>query len=153
GLLQRLSVFVGGWTLVAAVGASDGVDEFEVIYLMEQLVDKSLVVVDQGDEKRYRLLETIREYGRERLRQSGDEAAVRGRHRDYYLGLAEEAEPYLTGAAQVTWLRQLEQEHGNLRAALEWSVAGREAEPALRLVGALWRFWHVGGYFREAYAR
>src|SRR5439155_609789 len=91
--LHRLSVFAGGWTLEAAekVCSGEGVEEFEVLDLLSQLVDKSLVLVDDhAREPRYHLLETIREYGREHLSGSGEEAMLRGRHRDWCLHLSEE---------------------------------------------------------------
>jgi predicted ATPase/class 3 adenylate cyclase/Tfp pilus assembly protein PilF len=155
-LLRRLSVFAGGWTLGAAeaICAGDGIDAYEILDLLTQLVAKSLVSVDEQEaEARYRLLETIRQYGAEQLRGSGEEAALRGRHRDWYLALAEEAEPELVGPAQGEWLDRLEGEHANLRAALGWSVEHGEAEAGLRLGGALGRFWGVRGYLTEGRER
>jgi predicted ATPase/class 3 adenylate cyclase len=151
--LQRLSVFAGGWTLEAAeqVCAGEGVEGREALDLLTSLADKSLMVVEQNDGHcRYRLLETVRQYARDRLLESGGGEAVRDRHRDYFLALAEEAEPYLTGANQQTWLDRLETEHDNLRAALTWSSAtGGDATSGLRLAGALWWFWYARGYFGE----
>jgi predicted ATPase/DNA-binding SARP family transcriptional activator len=139
-LLRRHSVFVGGWTLEAAeeaVGASDGIQEEEVLELLSKLVDKSLVVAEvrAGEVRRYRLLETVRQYAQERLEESGEAETFRRRHAEFFLALAEEAEPGLVGAQQQEWAERLEEEHDNLRAALSWSLE-REPEAALRLAGA-----------------
>jgi predicted ATPase/class 3 adenylate cyclase len=151
--LQRLSVFAGGWTLEAAeqVCAGEGVEDLEALDLLTSLTDKSLVVVEQnGGHSRYRLLETVRQYAREKLLESGGGEAVRDRHLECFLTLAEQAEPHLTGAEQQAWLDLLETEHDNLRAALTWSFAtGGDATSGLRLAGAVWWFWYVRGYFGE----
>jgi tetratricopeptide (TPR) repeat protein len=115
-----------------------------------QLVDKSLVVVeDQQAEVRYRLLETIRQYGVEKLREAGEAAEVRRRHRDWYLTLVEWAEPELRGPRQSEWLERLETEIGNLRLALQSSLETYDVEPGLRLGAGLWRFWEVRSHFAE----
>ena len=153
-LLQRLSIFAGGWTLAAAeqVCVGDSVGDREVLDLQTSLCDKSLVLVEQNDgHYRYRLLETVRQYARERLLESGGGGAVRNRHLDYFLALAEEAEPKLTGADQQMWLGRLETEHDNLRSALAWSSAtGGDAARGLRLSAALSWFWQLRGYLGEA---
>ncbi len=148
-LLRRLSVFAGGFTLEAAeaVCQGQGVTEDEVIDLLTHLVEKSLVVL-QGREGRYRLLETVRQYGRERLLESGEEATTHRRHMDWYLGLATQAEPELHASDQLMWLDRLEMEHDNLRTALEWSKA-TEPEMTLRLAASLWWFWELHGHFSE----
>ena len=151
-LLQRLSVFAGGWTLAAAeeVCAGEGIEHRDVLDLLTSLADKSLVVPEQEDaQTRYRLLETVRQYARDRLEESGGSAAVRVRHRDYYLALAEEADPKLKGAEQAEWLQRLEEEHENLRAGLEWSLAEAGTGGGLRLCGALQRFWWTRGHLSE----
>jgi predicted ATPase/DNA-binding winged helix-turn-helix (wHTH) protein len=151
-LLQRLSVFAGGWTLAAAeeVCAGEGIEQRDVLDLLTSLADKSLVVPEQEDaHTRSRLLETVRQYARDQLEDTGGSAAVRVRHRDYYLALAEEADPKLRSAEQAEWLRRLEEEHENLRAGLEWSLAETESEGALRLCGALQRFWWTHGHLTE----
>jgi predicted ATPase/class 3 adenylate cyclase len=155
-LLRRVSVFSGGFDLeaVEAVCSGDAIDEFEILDVLTNLVDKSLVLSEQlGREVRYRLLETVRQYGRDRLTQGGDAAEAHRRHRDYYLGLAEKAEPLLTSAEEVTWLSRLETEHDNLRSALAWSIEQRDFESGLRLAGALGWFWYVRGYFSEGRER
>jgi len=154
GLLRRLSVFAGGWTLEAAeaVCSGDGVEAAEILDVLTQLVDKSLVIVDtQHGDARYRLLETVRQYGRDRLLESGEAAEVQKRHRDWYLRLAEDAEPRLDGADQAVWLNRLDRDHDNFRAALEWSIED-VPETGLRLAGALGEFWLWRGYFLEGRA-
>jgi predicted ATPase/class 3 adenylate cyclase len=155
-LLERLSVFAGGWTLDAAeavgvgVGSEGSLRVPEVLDLLGGLVNKSLVQAAEADgELRYGLLETVRQYGQERLAATDETEGVRDRHLGYYLALAEEAEPALKGATQGAWLGRLEAEHDNLRAALSWARAAGEAELGLRLAGALWRFWGYRGYFGE----
>ncbi|MFB3816257.1 MAG: sigma 54-interacting transcriptional regulator [Candidatus Methylomirabilales bacterium] len=156
-LLRRLSVFAGGFTLEAVEGvcAGPGVADAQVLDLLAQLVDKSLVTVETGDPAapvaRYRLLETIWEYCREQAIAAGEVAWLRGRHRAWFLALAEEAERRSRGAEQVAWLDRLEMEYDNLQAALSWRdqdpVSGDA--PRLRLAAALWRFWEVRGRIRE----
>ncbi len=99
---------------------------------------------------RYRMLETIRQYASEKLGEVGATAQVRERHADWYLNLAEQAEPMIRGPEQSIWLARLEAEHGNLRAAMEWTRDGSShRDKILRLAGALWRFWTVRGYLSE----
>jgi predicted ATPase/class 3 adenylate cyclase len=151
-LFRRLSVFVGGWPLEAAeaVGAGQEVDSGDVVDLLGRLVDKSLVVMDErGADVRYHMLETIRQYALERLTEAADEEAVRARHRDVHVQLAETAEQRLHGAEQRLWLERLESDHDNLRAALRGALDRRETEPALRLASALWLFWDTRWYVRE----
>jgi predicted ATPase/class 3 adenylate cyclase len=151
-LLRGLAVFSGGWTLEAAeeVCAGNMAQDVEVLDLLTSLCDKSLVMVEEDNgSTRYRLLETVRQYARERLLESGSGAALRQRHRDYYLALAEEADPKLAGTEQAAWLRRCEEEHDNLRSALEWSHAAREAAEGLRFCGALQRFWRMRGHLSE----
>ncbi|HLJ61020.1 MAG TPA: tetratricopeptide repeat protein [bacterium] len=151
-LLRRLAVFAGGWTLEAAEAVCGGRDEapLAVLDLLTQLVLKSLVLMDEQDANvRYRFLETVRQYSVARLRESGEEAAVRERHLDWFLGLAERAAPELVGSTQAAWFDRLEAEHDNLRAALEWALQSGRTEAGLRLIGAAWRFWFVRGYFAE----
>jgi predicted ATPase/class 3 adenylate cyclase len=151
-VLRQSSVFVGGWTLEAAekVCAGQQVQSADVLDLLAQLATKSLIIVDtEGKEARYRQLETVRHYARDRLQESGEAASIRERHRDWYLALGECAAPELVGGRQAAWLDRLEIEHDNLRAALNWSVERGEAEAGLRLAGAIWRFWLMRGYLAE----
>jgi len=151
-LLQRLSVFVGGWTLEATerVCAGDVGEDGDVLDLLTSLADKSLVMVQQNDgHSRYRLLETVRQYARERLLESGGGEAVRDRHRDYFLALAEEAAPKLTGAEQGEWFERLEEEHDNFRSALGWSLSEAGSGAGLRLCASLQRYWINRGHLSE----
>jgi non-specific serine/threonine protein kinase len=152
-LLCRVSVFSGGWTLEAAeeVCAGEGIDEDRVLDLLTSLVDKSLIVTEERNGgTRYRLLETVRQYAQDRLRESGEETRWQEQHLTHFLALVEEAEPQLAGADQLAWLDRLETEHDNLRSALAWSSAtGGNVTGGIHLAGALWRFWNVRGYFAE----
>ena len=151
-LLQRLSAFAGGWTLAAAeqVCAGEGVEDWEVLDLSTSLSDKSLVVAEQKNERsRYRLLETVRQYAQERLVERGGSEALRERHRDYFLALAEEAEPKLISAERSEWMKVLDEEHENLQAGLDWSVVEAGSSAGLRLCGALTRFWQMRGFLAE----
>jgi predicted ATPase/class 3 adenylate cyclase/DNA-binding CsgD family transcriptional regulator len=151
-LLRRLSVFVGGWTLDAAeeVCAGDGIDPYEVLELLAGLVDKSLVTtVEAGPQMRYGLLETVRQYAAKRLGEAGEVETVRNRHCDFFLGLAEQAEPELAAAGGPAWLATLEQEHDNLRAILEWAEVTGADQAFLRLVTALALFWELRGHLTE----
>ncbi len=154
-LLRRLSVFGGGWTLEAAeaICAGGSVEADAILNLLTALVDKSLVLAGtQQGEARYRLLETVRQYARERLVEAGEEADVRTRHRAWCVAVAEQADTEIRGPRQRIWLDRLELEHDNLRAALGW---GREdpkgAEAMLRLAGALYYFWFLHGNWSEAH--
>jgi non-specific serine/threonine protein kinase len=154
-LLRRLSMFAGGFTLEAAeaVCHGEGMDEDDVLEVLAHLVDKSLVLVGEPDaeDARYRQLETIRQYGREKLQESGEIDPVSLRHARYFLTLSEEAEPDLRGPDQVVRFRQLEAESDNFRAALSWSLheedepSEERAEIGLRLTVALWLFWNIQG--------
>jgi non-specific serine/threonine protein kinase len=154
-LLRRLAVCAGGWTFEAAevVAAGDGVQPYAVLDLLAQLVDKSLVIAEERrGAVRYRLLETIREYACDRLQAAGEAAGTRDRHRAYFLALAEEAEPQLRGAESQRFLDRLEEEHANLRVALEWALASPDGgEAALRLSGALAWFWWLRSYHDEGW--
>lgn len=154
-LFARLSVFAGGFNLEAAeaVAPGGGLVREDVLDLLSSLVDKSLVLVENSGE-RYQLLETIREYARERLQAAGEQAVARARHFEWFLRLAERVEPLLLGGpGQKSALDLLEADHDNVRAALAWSLETRErGDLALRLCGALYRFWSRRGYWREGYA-
>ncbi|MGH7267910.1 MAG: sigma 54-interacting transcriptional regulator [Candidatus Rokuibacteriota bacterium] len=152
-LLRRLSVFTGGFTLeaVEAVCAGPEVEGSQVLDLLAQLVDKSLVIAETAAPvARYRLLETIWEYCREQAIEAGEVARLRGRHRAWFLALAEEAELKFRGAEQLAWLDRLETEYDNLQAALSWRDQDSAGDAQrLRLAAALWRFWEVRGRIRE----
>jgi predicted ATPase/class 3 adenylate cyclase len=153
-IFRRLASFAGGCTLEAAEALCMGADA-DALDSIAALIDNSLVHMTDGPdgEPRYGLLSTIREYGLERLRAEGEEDRVRAGHAEYFLALAEEAEPELTKAGQATWLRRLEVEHDNLRAALDWLESSGDHASALRLGAALWRFWVARAPLREAVDR
>jgi predicted ATPase len=161
-LFRSLSVFVGGFTLeaVEAVGVLDAgstafaseADDGAVLAHLAHLLDKSLVQSQQGDggEPRFTMLETIHEYAQEQLDASGEAAAAQERHSDYFLRLAEEADPYMFRTERDVWMERLDREGGNLRAALAWSRADTNAgQTGLRLVRALAFYWVLRGYVRE----
>jgi hypothetical protein len=140
-------VFVGGWTLEAA----EAICEHEkTLDLLVHLVDKSLVSVDRehGNEARYYLLETIRQYAREKLFETEEAAQIRDRHLDHFLRLAEKAEIEIMNSNQVAWLKRLDDEFADIRAALEWSQENR-VEDGLQLGSAIWRFCLRYGYNNE----
>jgi predicted ATPase/Flp pilus assembly protein TadD len=151
-LLRRLSVFAGGMTLVAvtAVCTDAHMNEYEILDLLTQLVNKSLLIAEreQGQETRYRLLETIRQYGQERLAKVNESKEFRQRHLDYFLQLGEQAEKELVGPNQVTWINRLERELDNVRVALNWAHE-TNVEDGLRLATALVYFCHMRGNVQE----
>lgn len=144
----RLSVFRGGWSLEAAETVC--AEPLPLDYLA-QLRECSLVLSEEdGDELRFRMLETLREFGQEWLEASSEAPALRRQHADFFTTLVEEAEPDLQhGPQQGEWLRRLEREHDNLRAVLGWLAAQGQGEMGLRLGGALWKFWEVRGHWTE----
>ncbi len=159
-LFRRLSVFVGGCTLEAVEGLYMAFGEMptDVLDGMATLLDKSLLqqTEQEGEEPRLVMLETIREYGLEALAESGEMESTRQAHATYFLRLSERAELELGGPQQAAWLEQLEREHDNLRAALQWTLepagdekAGQRSETALRLGGALYMFWWTHGHWSE----
>jgi predicted ATPase/transcriptional regulator with XRE-family HTH domain len=153
-LFARLGVFVGSFTLAAveAVGNAVGDLPLELVDGLTSLLDKSLLGQEAGGdgERRFRMLETIREYALERLVASGEADLLRRRHAEYYLALAEAAAPQLRGPDARGWVEQLEAAHDNLRAALTWGLTDPDgAALGLRLAGALWSFWHTQGHIAE----
>jgi predicted ATPase len=151
-LFRRLAVFAGGWTLEAAesVCAGDDVAEDMVLDVLGHLVDRSLVDVNHGDpDLRYRLLEIVREYARQKLAEAGEFAWLQARHLSWCVALAERAESALEHPDAATWFNRLESELDNLRAALDWSETSRDTEHGLRLAGALRWFWDLRGHARE----
>ncbi len=153
GLFRRLAVFMGGWSLEAAeaLGADEDGNTGAMLDGLARLVDASLVVVDQGGEPRYRMLEPIRQYALEQLEQQGDGDTVRDQHALWFLTLAETAEPLLRGPAQVLWIERLEGEHGNLSAAMTWLINHDDRAAAARLGYALWLFLWIRGHFSEGH--
>lgn len=146
-LFRRLAVFAGGWTLEGAEAVCSGgdVDESEVLNLLADLVDKSLVMVE-ADGGRYRLLETVRQYADERLTQSGESDAMRSRHLGFFLAFAEKVAPELLGPDQAAGLQRLDLERENILSAHGWSphMEGG-AEQDYRLVHAIKHYWFIRG--------
>lgn len=146
-LFRRLAVFAGGWTLEGAEGVATGgaLDRTSVLDLLVDLVDKSLVVVE-AEGARYGLLETVRQYAEERLRESGETKEVRERHLDFYVALAEKAGAGIIGPEQTGWLRQLDLDLENLLSAHAWCSTGSDAsESDYRLVHAIKLYWFMRG--------
>lgn len=146
-LFMRLGVFARGFELQAVEIVCEGRPR-----LLESLLDKSLGRRDRQseDRARFELLETIREFALEKLDETGERERLRRRHAEYYLGLAQEAEPELRGAHQLEWVQRLGREHQNFRAALDWVRERGEGELGLRLCFALARFWEQQGTLGEA---
>jgi predicted ATPase len=157
-LFQRLAIFAGGWSLEAAeiVCRGGGLSQDEIGELLEQLVNKSLVVKTETSqhETYYRLLETIRQYASEALQASNYYETTARNHGEYFLQFAETAEPKLRSFEQKLWLHRLELNHDNLRTALHWflerpNASTPEIERGTRLAGALWWFWWRHGHLVE----
>ena len=148
---QRASVFAGSFDLDAAEGvcAGDGVAAGEIVDLVDQLVVKSILRRSPGgDPARYRMLDTVREYGRQRLRETGGTQALGWRHQDFYARLA--ARKDALGPCQLEWINALDADHDNLRAALEYGVGqAAQAEAALAMACDLWLYWETRGHLTE----
>jgi non-specific serine/threonine protein kinase len=156
-LFARLAVFAGGSTLAAIEAVSlvpddpeDALASYDVLGGVASLVEQSLLRQEEGpgeeDEPRFGLLETLHEYARERLQDRAEATALRLAHARYFLALAQEGEAQLE---QGTWAVRLQQEHDNLRAALEWTLEMGDGESGLALAGALWPFWDMRGHLTE----
>jgi len=166
-LFRRLAVFAGGWSLDAAEAVCGGhggagalagssglgseVVASEVLDLLASLLDKSLVETEEiAGRKRFRLLETIRQYAQHKLDDAGETQMIRSGHLAHYLAQAERAEPELFGPSQDDWFERLEADFDNMRAALTWSLAeGRRPDQAVRLTASLWHLWHLGLHHAE----
>jgi tetratricopeptide (TPR) repeat protein len=158
-LLRRVAVFAGEWTPEAVEEvciweeASSSLEREDVLDLVGSLVNKSLVVMDQtaGADARYHLLETIREYALNKLREAGEETQARARHAAHFVKLAEATEPMLKGKAQLAGMNLLDQLFDDLRYTLDW-LAGTEPQSALRLAVLLGRFWEISSHYSEGRA-
>jgi predicted ATPase/class 3 adenylate cyclase len=150
-LFARLSTFSGDGSLEAIEAVCDSTLNGAVLDLLGNLVDDSLLrrTETPGGEVRFQMLETIREYARERLDAEPDAQEVRRRHAKFFLTLATNAEPHLLGTNQSEWLDRCDREHDNIRAALKWSIDAGEVPAGQEAAGALWRFWHQRGHFAE----
>ena len=152
-LFRRLSLFCGSFSLEAAESICQGsdLDSIDIFDSMCRLVDKSLLILEQSEgATRYRMLETIREYAFDRLRESDEVAGVQKRFLDFFWNLGHRAEQELSGPAQAEWFERLDAEHENLRAALTWNLEDSGLTTVqLNLAVVLWRFWLVRGYWEE----
>jgi non-specific serine/threonine protein kinase len=148
-LFRQLSVFVGGFTLDALESVALLDSNQSILDALSRLVDKSLLLVEQQDQPRYRFLEPIRQYARDKLNETRESNLIQDRHLNYYLGVAEEAEPHLFGVWQQDWKNRLELDHDNLRVALAWSLESNQIEAGLKMAGALAWFWHSKGHLSE----
>ena len=154
-MFRWLAVFAGGWTLEAAeaVCSPAGAAALDTLETLDALVQHSLARRDDGaPEPRFRMLQTIREFGLERLAESGEEPEIHERHAQFFLTLAEEAAGELTGPGQAVWLDRLAYDHDNLRAALRWSLDADRAETGLLIAAAIWRFWQLRDHLAEGEA-
>jgi predicted ATPase/class 3 adenylate cyclase len=145
-VFERLSVFQGGFDLEAAqyVCSGYGIDAFGVFNLVSALADKSLIVADVGgDVARYHVLEMLRQFAGDRLEVAAATSMVQRRHAEYFVTLAEEAEPNLRGESEKEWRDRIDLDLDNLGLAMEWSLDAGEPELGMRLAGAIWRFWKV----------
>ena len=141
-VFRKLSVFRGGFKREAATNIAD-----LSLPVLTALIDKSFL--RRISEERYDMQELLRQYAQEKMRDSGEAEQVQKRHLEFFLMLAEEIEPKLRGAENAVWLNLLDEEHANLRAALQWSLQQEDAESGLRLAGHLWWFWFLRGYWSE----
>ena len=160
-LFDLLSVFVDGWTLSAAESLclESGQADLDVLNSLSTLLDNSLIQAgeEEAEEPRFLMLQTVREFGLERLTTSGELERIRGAHAHYFLQLSEAAESELHGPNQALWVARLEHEHDNLREALEWALeqvrdeqVAERREIGMRLGAALKDFWMILGHYREA---
>ncbi len=156
-LLNQLSVFAGSWEIKAAeeIGANGKgelkLKDYDVLDGLTNLANKSLLVIDrQSEEVRYRLQETIKQYALEKLRESGAETAVRERHLSYYAHLAEDLGVKAMHHEQAASLKHLDQEHDNIRAALDYGLKVQQADKVLQLASGLFLYWEMRGYYSEA---
>jgi tetratricopeptide (TPR) repeat protein len=152
-LFRRLSIFSGGFSLEAAEGIcpQDDISLAEVLDLLSQLIDKSLVIVhrEEFQGQRYHLLMIIQQYGLELLRLSGEERQARERHLAWYTNYATRADPELHGSDQIAWLRKLDSEHDNFRSVLRWWLDHSEGEAGVQLAGALGVYWYQRNHWSE----
>ncbi|ACU70308.1 transcriptional regulator, winged helix family [Catenulispora acidiphila DSM 44928] len=151
-LAERLAVFPGGVTAAAAAAVTPGLDADSAFDLLSALVDKSLlqsVPTEPGQDPRFRMLETLREYGADRLSETGRLAVTRRAHAAFFLELAETAEPQLRRSQQMAWLKRLNAERDNILAALRFAAADEDADTAIRLAAAMSWYWTLGDQNQE----
>ena len=157
-LFRRLSVFVNSWTLEAAesvcsdqdTNAKDALQTEDILELLIQLVHKSLVIAEERNgEIRYHMLETIRQFGSDKLVETNESEPLRDKHLEFFVQFAETADPFLRRTELIEWLQRLDDEHDNLRLALRWALGKSSVEPALRLAGALAVYWTMRCFWLE----
>lgn len=149
-LWRRLSVFAGGWTMEASeeVCGEMNINKDDILDLLNNLIEKSIIIFDEVKD-RYRLLETIRQYGEEKLKEANEKNFVFDKHLNYYMKSAEYIKPKLIGADLKTWLDKLDDDYSNYQTALAWSIEVNKRQEAPRLVVALCKYWHIRGFFYE----
>ncbi|MFZ1459329.1 MAG: tetratricopeptide repeat protein [Ignavibacteria bacterium] len=147
-LWSRLSVFIGGWTLESAeeICTDEKIISDDIFDLLNHLADKSIIIYDY-EKDRYRILETIKQYGQEKLKDANETDGIFARHLNYYLSFLEKANLKLEGSESVSWLEKLESEHNNLQSAIEWSANGGDFEKGLQLSNLAGRFWIIRGHY------
>jgi len=146
-LWSRLSVFTGGWTLESAeeIFTDSNITGEEIIDLLSQLADKSIIIYNT-EKNRYMMLETLKQYGSEKLKDSGEEKIYRSKHLKYFNEFSKEAELKLNGSEVHLWLDKLESEHGNLQSAISWAAGEGDKEEGAQLSGQLVIFWEIHGH-------
>lgn len=153
-LFRRLAVFAGGWMLESAeaICLGEGLERGEILDVLARLVEQSLVLGEEerSGKRRYRLLETLRAYANDRLREAGEDARFRDRHLAWCVALAEDLAPQLSSPEQIARLRVLETEQDNLRGGLSWSLRSGQIELCLRLAVACGYFWEIRGHLYRA---
>lgn len=151
-LLRRLAVFAGGWSLELAeqICSDDKLDALDILDMLGHLVDKSLVTVEENKTgTRYRILETVRQYAREKLFETDEITVIRTKHRDVYLAFVEKIEPEIVRAQRLKWANVLKLERDNLRTAFNWSLENKDGEEALRFCSGLANFWGMHRHEEE----
>lgn len=156
-LLLRLSVFAGSASMesIETICADESLAPSDILDVLSRLVDHSLVVVERtgATAPRYRLLETVRQYSRERRESGEPDDGIQRRYVDWFLNVAEQAEPHLTGPASAEWLDLLEREHSNLMAAFDLTIQRQDGQSATGLAYSLWRYWEIRGHYSDGRSR
>ena len=155
-LLARCSVFARGANLEQLEPVCGPAEDIggDVVDSLDQLADQSLLRrLPDFDEPRFLMLQTIRDFATERLEESGEAHMIRDRHLKAFIALAQQAQPHLFGARRKQWLDRFEEDHDNLRAALDWAVASKDARSAMELSAGMWRFWQMRGHLHEGRRR
>jgi predicted ATPase/class 3 adenylate cyclase len=150
-LMRRLSVFLGGFTFEAAeeVCSGDLLPQYEILDLLSRLVDHSLVMADEDNQIRYRVLETVRQYGLNKLVEAGESDEARLRHAEYFAAIADLVEEQLLGEGYRSFVEIVDTEHDNFRASMTWALEHNHPELALRTAAGLGRFWFFRAHYRE----